>query len=1047
MSCSRISECGALMAVAAMLGPFCPTTAAQDGFSVADPQYAAAVRLQRLESYDLAAGAWRGFLRDFPKDARAGKATHYLGVCLYQEDDPAGALAQFETVVRNYADLEMLETTYLYLGVTQFTLAQKGQSTTYEAALATFNRLVAKFPQGKFLAEALYYQGECTYLQGDKQEALAYYLKLIDNYPKHRLLPDALYALGVAQEELAQWDAAGKTYDTFLEKFPEHAQATEVDMRRGETLFLTGKYPEAASRFAQAAAAAGFALADHATFRQAESLARMRHYAQAAELYASLAVKFPQSKHLAQATLAGGKCYFLEGDYAKSQSLLDQAYRSGGESAVEAAHWVAQCLLKQDKPTEALAVVEQVLPKASGNPLLAQLLMDQADAVYEIPQRRDQATKLYETIASQYAGHPVAPQARYMAAFSALEEGDYQRALDQATLFLRAFPEDELAPDVRHIAAESNVQLGELAKAEQLYRQLLADYSDRAEVNLWRLRWALVLQLQKRHEEVVAALEPLVPTTRDPQLAAEVEFLLGGSQLELGRHQSAIEHLQKSLTAAPTWRRAAETRLTLAHAHRQLRDLAKARENVNRVIRDFPESPSLDRAYYRLGEYCTLENDYDAAAKAYRKVIDSWPESPLLPHALHELGCAELHRQNPADAETALTTLLDKFPEHPLAARARYARGMARQQLEKFDSAEQDLLAVLESQPSSPQRSDALYVLGLCQLGREQPAEAAATFSKLLENDSGYAGADNVHYQLAWALMLSGKKDESNEAFAALAENFPKSPLAPEAHHHVGERHYENKDYGRSAVAYYAAMSSAGVSPLGEKATHKLAWSYYHQGKFVDAQKTFHYQLATYADGSLAPDARFMRAECFFRQDQFEEALEAYQRVSGTSSPDFQTLALLHAGQAAAQLGQWEEADQWLLKCVQQAADSPYLPEALYERGWARQNLGEQEEALSLYQQVIAKTDAEVAARAQFMIGEIQFHLKQHEEAVKSYFKVVYGYGYPKWQANAAYEAARCFEVLEKTSQAVKMYRELIKTFPESDKVSVAQARVLQLEQ
>src|SRR5690606_38229577 len=46
--------------------------------------YAAAVRLQNLESYDLAAQAWAKFLADFPNDARAGKALHYLGVCQFQ---------------------------------------------------------------------------------------------------------------------------------------------------------------------------------------------------------------------------------------------------------------------------------------------------------------------------------------------------------------------------------------------------------------------------------------------------------------------------------------------------------------------------------------------------------------------------------------------------------------------------------------------------------------------------------------------------------------------------------------------------------------------------------------------------------------------------------------------------------------------------------------------------------------------------------------------------------------------------------------------------
>ena len=76
------------------------------------------------------------------------------------------------------------------------------------------------------------------------------------------------------------------------------------------------------------------------------------------------------------------------------------------------------------------------------------------------------------------------------------------------------------------------------------------------------------------------------------------------------------------------------------------------------------------------------------------------------------------------------------------------------------------------------------------------------------------------------------------------------------------------------------------------------------------------------------------------------------------------------------------------------------------------------------------------------MIGEIQFQQKNHKEAVASFFKVSYGYAYPQWQADATYEAGRCFEVLNKKEQAIKQYRELIEKFPASDKAAIAKERI-----
>ena len=73
---------------------------AQQKTDAATRQYAAAVRLQNLESYDLAAETWVKFIEDFKTDPRAGNATYYLGVCYFQDGKYQEALKPFVKVVR-----------------------------------------------------------------------------------------------------------------------------------------------------------------------------------------------------------------------------------------------------------------------------------------------------------------------------------------------------------------------------------------------------------------------------------------------------------------------------------------------------------------------------------------------------------------------------------------------------------------------------------------------------------------------------------------------------------------------------------------------------------------------------------------------------------------------------------------------------------------------------------------------------------------------------------------------------------------------------------
>ena len=457
-----------------------------------------------------------------------------------------------------------------------------------------------------------------------------------------------------------------------------------------------------------------------------------------------------------------------------------------------------------------------------------------------------------------------------------------------------------------------------------------------------------------------------------------------------------------------------------------------------------------------MGEYAAAGNDLKTAAVEYRMVVEKWPQSPLVARAAQGLGWAMFDQASFPAADKAFDALLTKFPQDKQIARAHYGRGMARYREGKFSDAVDDLKAMLTADDlSKAERSDARYVLGLCQVGLKRQADAVGTFRDLLQEDPKYAAIDKVRFELAWALRATGKNKESVDEFAALVKQCPESSLVGESQFHVGDAAYKDGKFQAAAVAFAAAMEKSGKTQLGEKAAHNLGWAYYRLENMASAEQAFAYQRATWPQGPLAVDASFMEAECLFKQKNYPQALAAYEAVKDPSSRDFRVLTLLHSAQAMGQIKssnesesrrKWQKCIDLLDRLVKEFPDTPYLPEALYERGWALQNQGKLDEAVAEYTQVVAKSKQEPAARAQFMIGEVQFQQKKHSEAILSFYQVYYGYTYPQWQADAAYEAARCFEVLKKTPQALKQYQELVDKFPDSDKVSSAKARIKALQ-
>ncbi len=1014
-------------------------------------QFRDAVAFQDRGVYDLAADEWQKFLDKFPGDALAAKARHYLGVCQLLEKKYPEAAASFERVLREHPDSELADASYLNLGLAQYSLAQAGKTESYDQAAATLKALVEKFPQSEELPEALYYLGEALYARDKKQAAAEAYEQLSSKFAQSPRRAEGLYALGVTRQDLGQAEPAAAAFDKFLKDYPKHSLRNEVVLRRAEVLFVQGNHAAAEKWFASAAAAKDFSHADLAAMRQAASLVAQKKFAEAASLYGAIPTRFPQSTQRPAALLAAGNNYFQLGQWDDALNAFAEVAKSADPLALEATHGLARTYLKQQQPVQALAAIDRVLPKVKGNEQEPQLRLDRADALYELTERRAEAGAAYAELAKQFPQHSLAPQALYMAAFTSLGLGDYPAAANFGAEFLKVYADDPLSPDVRYIAAEAALQQKQYAAATAAYRELLAKFPEHADAAAWTVRLGLALYLDGKFADVVAALSPRAPGLEPAALAAEGRFLLGSAQAELGQHDAAIQSLQSSLAADATGPRADEALLAVATAYHQNGQATEALAALRKLTSELPQSTRLERAYALLGDYSAQAGDFASAAKDYQHLLATWPQSDLASHALFGLAGAQLSQQDFPAASAALTKFIDAYPQDPSAGKARYARAVARERVRDYPAALEDLETLLASNPPVGERSDALYLQGLCFAGLQQWEPAAEAFRGLLKGDPTYSAADKVLYELAWALKSAGNEDEAVVTFGQLAEQHPTSSLAAESFYHLGEAAYGAKEFARAAENYQAAAEKAGGKELGEKAAHKRGWALYQQGELARAVAAFQKQLADFPDGPLAADAQFMVGEALFAQNQHEAAVAAYEKsfARPSGNPTFQALASLHAGQSLAQQQKWEASLKLLDDAIARLGETAYLPELQYESGWALQNLGKPDEALARYEQVVAQTDREVSARARFMIGEILFEKKQYKEAIRNFFKVAYGYGYPEsppamqvWQANASYEAARCFEVLKMVDQARKSYQEVVNKYPQSDKVPLAKNRL-----
>jgi TolA-binding protein len=982
--------------------------------------YRDAANFQNNGAFELAVEEWQKFLKAHPKDPLAAKAQHYLGVCQLQLKQVEPAAASFEAVIKNHPKFELLEDTYLNLASSEYSLAAGGKKDLYAKAAGTFAELIKLYPKGKYLEEALFYQGESLYAQGKKEEAVASYQRLVTEFEKSKRRADTLYALGVTQEELAKHADAGKTYDLFLKEFKDSPLATEVRMRKAETVLQAGDVAAAEKAFGEVAAVKDFASADHALYRQAFCQAKLDKYADAAATYAKVATDFPKSPYVPDATISAGRCYYRADKPADATGWLQKAIDAKDANSPEAAHWLCRILIKTGKPAEAAELASAQLAAGGDSPYIANLKLDQADALYEIPNKRAESLPLFAKFAADNPQHELAAQALYNAAFTALDLKQFDAGLTHATAFLKAYPQDKLLPDVKYVAAECNLQLKKHAEAEALYKDLTTNHANHADIDSWRVRLGLVAYLQKKYDQAVAALSPVAATLKSPDAVAEAQFLIGASQFYSDKFAEAEASLKASLAANAKWRQSDEAFLLIARSQVKTGKIDAAKTNLARLLTDYPDTSLADQAHYRLGEIAYAADDHKTAIAEYGTVAVKFAESTFAPFALYGKGWAHLKSKQFPEGTESFTALITKFPEHQLKAEAQLGRAMCRRQAGDPKGAIADLDEYLKTNPDQAHKSDALYERGLAHVAANDFPAAIATLDGILKDDPKYAAGDKVLYEIGWAHKSQDKHAEAVTYFAKIVAEHSNSPLAAEAAFHVGEDQYDKKQYPEAVKSYTAVKAKSPGGELGEKATYKLGWAHFQQKEYAEALTQFSEQLAAFGGGPLAADAAFMKAECLFRQEEYQDAWPAYQAAMKTkaSTPAIEVLTLLHGAQSAAQLKLWEESLKLLAAIPEKFPETPLLAEALYESAWAKQNLGQNDDALQDYEAAATKSRDHVGARARFMMGELHFAAKNHDEAIKEFQRAMFGFGAEQataetknWQAKSGYEAGRCAEV------------------------------------
>lgn len=333
-------------------------------------------------------------------------------------------------------------------------------------------------------------------------------------------------------------------------------------------------------------------------------------------------------------------------------------------------------------------------------------------------------------------------------------------------------------------------------------------------------------------------------------------------------------------------------------------------------------------------------------------------------------------------------------------------------------------------------------------------------------DDHGDAATEKAwrHFELAALLREQQAYAEAGEHFAAAAVTEPTGLLAMEASYWLAwlDRQADRREAGRQRTGELLARLDAtpGAEETVARRRELRQFTLYLQSQLELADRDEQAAAATLdrlraerPGDPLRAQAEFWRAEIAYRQGEDELARELFGQVAlrtAALKEPWTALAPLRLAQLEAARLRWDDvlvALDWL---EWRWPQFPLAYEANYLRGRALAGRGEFPAARGAYRQVLddpAAQGSETAAMAQWMIGESYFHQRAYAEARVAYQQAVDGHRHAEWQARAALQCGKCWELEGRWQEAAQVYADAARRFARTESATQLQARSAFVEQ
>ncbi|NOZ62687.1 MAG: tetratricopeptide repeat protein [Calditrichaeota bacterium] len=312
----------------------------------------------------------------------------------------------------------------------------------------------------------------------------------------------------------------------------------------------------------------------------------------------------------------------------------------------------------------------------------------------------------------------------------------------------------------------------------------------------------------------------------------------------------------------------------LAISHLDEGNQEKAKDYLQKLVFETPESPRISEAHFRLGEYYFSKRQFRKAIDEYKRLLDRW-DDPYFNYSLYKLGWSYYNINDFTSAISSFVylisdiSLLEKLNTKLLGKTKADVRNEAIEYIAHSLTeyrGPQSLEEILSRDDTQSYAVDVLLKMGEIYKQRNFYQDAIHVYQTLLNLYPFYPDAPSIQNEIIQCYEADLNEDQATEAKNVFVEKY--GPDSEWLKKHQGTKVREN------AVNMSEEMLYSLGAEFQSKAQKKNQASEYR--KAIDKYEEY---LKKFRTNKRASRVNFYLAECYYAIQEFDKAADEYYKV------------------------------------------------------------------------------------------------------------------------------------------------------------------------